>query len=192
MNKNLKIIFILFFVSAMVASFGFFIKSQNSNFKKTTQRLQIINQLSNMFILSPAFLNGNQIPDKYGCHGQDINPPLEFSGVLQETKSLVLIVDDPDAPSGDWVHWLVFNINPQIAGISENAIPAGATVGLNSFGNEIYEGPCPSSGTHRYHFKLYALDTFLNLSASAEKSDVLLAMDKHILTQADLMGTYSR
>lgn len=145
-----------------------------------------------MIINSPAFADKTAIPSQYGCHGQDINPPLEISGVPEAAKSLVLIVDDPDAPAGDWVHWLLWNIDPQISKIEENSSPRGAVSGLNDFGSQGYGGPCPHNGTHRYQFKAYALDTLLELPLSTRKANLLQALAGHILDQAIITGTYSR
>jgi len=194
-----KIIIIILFLLAAVALVIFYFFSQNrrsflipSDLDQLIEE-QTINNFSNaknMFNISSVFPDGGQIPDKYGCRGEDINPPLKFSGVPKGTRSLALIIDDPDAPSGDWVHWLVFNIDPQTAEISENSVPAGATIGLNSSNRTAYDSLCPPRGTHHYHFKLYALDTTL-MSASAQKSDLLAVMDGHILAQAELIGTYS-
>ena len=144
-----------------------------------------------MEIQSPAFENNGYIPSKYTCQGEDINPPLQISQVPQEAKSLVLIVDDPDAPMGTWVHWVVWNIPPKIKEISEKSLPQGAVEGLNDFQKHSYGGPCPPSGTHRYFFKLYALDTILNLDTSSTKNDLERAMKGHILDQAQLIGLYS-
>ena len=143
-------------------------------------------------LTSSAFADGQAIPEKYGCQGENINPPLEFKEVPESAKSLALIVDDPDAPAGDWVHWLVWNIKPQTTGIDAASVPAGATKGKNDFGNNNYGGPCPPSGTHRYQFKLYALDAELNLPPATDKAALLKAMDSHILAQAQLTGAYSR
>ena len=150
--------------------------------------------IGNMIIKSSAFQNKELIPSKYTCDGEDINPPLEIEGVPEEAKSLVLIVDDPDAPMGTWVHWVVWNISPEIKHIGEDSIPAaaGAQEGMTDFGRPGYGGPCPPSGTHRYFFKLYALDTELDLPASARKEDVEEAMKGHILDSATLVGLYKR
>jgi len=144
-----------------------------------------------MFNISSVFLNNAQISDKYGCHGENVNPPFEFHDTPKGTKSLVLIVDDPDAPDGDWVHWLIFNIDPQTISISENSVPIGATVGINSFGKNSYGGPCPPNGTHNYNFKFYAIDTTLNLASGVKKSDVLSAIKGHIIAQTILIGKYN-
>ena len=145
-----------------------------------------------MKLSSPAFENNQAIPSQYSCDGQDINPPLKISEAPENAASLVLIMDDPDAPMGTWVHWLVWNINPQTTEIAENNVPAGAVEGTTSFGRTGYGGPCPPSGTHRYFFKIYALDTKLDLSIEADKEKLEEAMDGHILAQAELIGLYSR
>lgn len=145
-----------------------------------------------MKLTSPAFKNNEKIPAKYTCDGDDINPPLQIDEVPTNTQSLVLIVDDPDAPAGDWVHWTLWNINPQIKEITENSIPKEAVEGMTDFGKPGYGGPCPPSGIHHYFFKLYALDTQLNLAPSINKTKVVLTIQGHILAQAELIGLYSR
>ena len=122
-------------------------------------------------LTSPAFGHNDRIPDIYTCAGKDINPPLRIQNIPQNTKSLVLIMDDPDAPMGTWNHWIVFNI-PPIDAIKEDSVPEGASHGKNSWGRFDYGGPCPPSGIHRYFFRLYALDTFLDkdIVITAEKS----------------------
>lgn len=145
-----------------------------------------------MQITSPVFENNQQIPAKYSCDGDNINPPLQITETPEGIQSLVLISDDPDAPSGDWVHWLIFNIDPQTSEIAENSVPQGAIEGTNSFGNTSYGGPCPPSGTHRYFFKLYALDTRLDLREDNNKQDLLKAMQNHIIDSAELIGLYQR
>ena len=142
-------------------------------------------------IASTAFAEGEMIPKKYTCDGDDISPPLQISDVPENTKSLALIMDDPDAPVGVWDHWIVFNIPASISQISEGEEPQG-TPGKNSWGRTGYGGPCPPSGTHRYFFKLYALDTMLDLEPGASKKKVLKAMEGHILAQGELMGKYKR
>ena len=145
-----------------------------------------------MIISTPAFKNGENIPSKYTCDGENINPPLEISGVPTGTKSLVLIMDDPDSPSGTWLHWSVWNISPQTTEIPENSVPAGAKEGLTSFGEIGYGGPCPHSGKHRYFFRLYALDSKLDLPQGASRTELEQAMAGHILAEAELMGLYER
>ena len=145
-----------------------------------------------MKITSPAFADKQMIPQKYTCDGENINPPLQITEVPSNTQSLVLIVDDPDAPSGDWVHWLVWNINPETKLITENESPQGAIQGTNDFGKQNYGGPCPPSGIHHYQFKIYGLDTTLNLSSSSRKKDLETAMANHILDKDMLIGLYQR
>lgn len=142
-----------------------------------------------LIIASPAFENNKPIPRKYSCDGEDVNPPLSIEGVPEGTKSLVLIVDDPDAPMGTWDHWIVWNIQPTNR-IGENTVPG--VEGLNSFRKHSYGGPCPPSGTHRYFFKVYALDTKLSLNPDSKKRDVENAMKAHILASSELVGLYSR
>lgn len=145
-----------------------------------------------MNIQSPAFSHNGAIPPKYTCDGDDVSPPLLISGAPKNAKSLALIADDPDAPRGTWVHWVAWNIPPETMEIAEGALPADARDGVTDFGRAGYGGPCPPSGTHRYFFKLYALDTMLNLSATATKTDLEGAMRGHILAETQLVGTYCR
>ena len=144
-----------------------------------------------MKITSLAFNNNQPIPPRYTCDGNNINPPLSFSDIPAGLKSLVLIVDDPDAPLGTWAHWVVFNIPKEVREIKENSIPQGVQ-GTTSFGKPGYGGPCPPSGTHRYFFKLYALDTILPFTDKADKKAVEAVMQNHILTQVELIGLYSK
>jgi hypothetical protein len=144
----------------------------------------------NMRISSPAFEDGEYLPVKYTCDGLDISPPLNFSNIPRDAKSLALIVEDPDAPGGVFVHWLVWNILPNTTGFSEGeniTFPQG----INDFGMKRYKGPCPPSGSiHRYFFRLYALDTLLDLSEGATKKQLEAAMSGHILDEAELIGRY--
>ena len=143
-------------------------------------------------LTSEAFANGQSIPAKYSCVGKNISPTLAWDKPPAGTKSFALIVDDPDAPMGTWVHWVLFNIPPSTASLQENANSSTMSAGKNSSGNTRYDGPCPPSGTHRYFFKLYALDSTLSLSPGATKEQVLKAMEGHILAQGELMGTFSK
>lgn len=196
MKKNFFILIILL----LALGFGvFYLFSKNSRSFSTSSDIEQLEEQANynsslntMLTITSDFPNGGQISDNYGCRGADINPSLVFSGVPIDAQSLALIVDDPDAPSGDWVHWLVFNIAPNISGINEDSVPAGAVLGTTSFGKAEYGGPCPPSGTHHYHFRLYALDTVLDLSSLADKADIIAAIKGHILDQAELVGTYSQ
>ncbi|PIZ98050.1 MAG: YbhB/YbcL family Raf kinase inhibitor-like protein [Candidatus Levybacteria bacterium CG_4_10_14_0_2_um_filter_35_8] len=148
--------------------------------------------MQKMKILSANFLNNQKIPSKYTCDSSNINPELKFSDIPETAKSLVLIMDDPDAPIGLFVHWVLFNMDPKSILISENSIPKSAIQGINSSGTNKYIGPCPPSGTHRYFFKLYALDKLLVLSSGCGKKAVEAAMEGHILEKAELMGLYER
>lgn len=149
-----------------------------------------------MKITSSAFVEGASIPLKYTCDGEDVSPPLAWSDVPAGVKSLALICDDPDAPVGTWVHWVLFDLPPTLASLPEGVLAskeaAGGTHGTNSWRRPGYGGPCPPSGTHRYFFKLYALDATLGLDNRATAKDVLTAMQGHVLAQAQLMGRYRR
>jgi Raf kinase inhibitor-like YbhB/YbcL family protein len=142
-----------------------------------------------MRISSPAFKHNELIPVKYTCDGDDVNPPLIIEEVPRGAESLVLIVDDPDAPMGTWVHWVVWNI-PLTEKIGEDSVPG--TEGVNNFGKHSYGGPCPPSGTHRYFFKVYALDTKLDIKKDSRKKDVENAMEGHIIDKAEIIGLYKR
>ncbi|UCF44564.1 MAG: YbhB/YbcL family Raf kinase inhibitor-like protein [Planctomycetota bacterium] len=148
-------------------------------------------------VTSSAFEEGGMIPSKYTCDGDDISPPLQWDAVPEGTKSIALISDDPDAPMGTWVHWVLFNWPADSREIAENIrpdkiLPNGAKQGITDFRRIGYGGPCPPSGTHRYFFKIYALDTMLDLDAGADKRALLEAMEGHILGQGQLMGRYKR
>jgi Raf kinase inhibitor-like YbhB/YbcL family protein len=143
-------------------------------------------------VTSSAFTEGEMIPRKFTCDADDINPPLALAGVPAAAKSLVLIVDDPDAPRGTWTHWLIWNIDPATYGIRENSVPAGAVLGKNDFGRTPYGGPCPPSGVHRYFFKFYALDSRLALKDGASRKDLEKAMRGHVIAEGQLMGKYQR
>lgn len=142
-----------------------------------------------MKLTSPEFSNNQPIPKRFTCEGKDINPQLNIEGMPAAAKSLALIMDDPDAPMGTWVHWVVFNI-PVSGKIEENSIPG--IQGMTNSGRPGYHGPCPPSGTHRYFFKVYALDIELCLSAKASKGQLEKAMQGHILEEAQLVGLYKR
>jgi len=144
-----------------------------------------------MKITSSAFQQGGNIPSKFTCDGANTSPPLQISDMPSEAKSLVLIVDDPDAPSGLFTHWAVWNISPQTSAIAEGSTPKGAQ-GTNDFGKSGYGGPCPPSGTHRYYFKIFALDRELDLPSGAKRSELNTAMKGHVIGQGELMGRYSR
>ena len=150
-----------------------------------------------MQVTSTAFKDGQPIPRQYTCDGVNISPPLEWNGTPKSAKTIAIIADDPDAPSGTWVHWVVYNLPAENIGLVENLpltedLKAGGFQGKNDFEKIGYGGPCPPSGTHRYFFKVYALDIELPLKAGATKPEVEKAMQGHIVAQAQLMGTYSR
>lgn len=145
-----------------------------------------------MELTSPAFEDGEDIPLEYTCDGDNINPPLSIANVPPESKSLVLIMDDPDAPEEVFVHWLLWNINPKISEIKEGQVPEGAVQGLNSAGQKNYTGPCPAMGTHHYFFRLYALKKALEISSNSEREKLGEEMAEHIIAQTQLMGLYSR
>jgi Raf kinase inhibitor-like YbhB/YbcL family protein len=150
-----------------------------------------------MHLTSTAFSYGEFIPTKYSCKGEDVSPSLTWTEPPAGTQSFALIMDDPDAPVGTWVHWVLFNLPASARGLSEG-MPAdltftdGSVQGVTSARSHGYHGPCPPSSTHRYFFKLYALDTMLSLTSDADKKEVLVAMEDHILAQAELMGKFSK
>lgn len=142
-----------------------------------------------MKLTSPEFEHNGFIPKKFTCQGEDINPLLVIEGIPDGAESLALVVDDPDAPIGTWVHWVVYNI-PVVSKIDEDSIPGKQA--MNDFRRKDYGGPCPPSGTHRYFFKIYALDAELNLEAGSGKDELEEAMEGHILAKAELIGLYKR
>jgi hypothetical protein len=142
-----------------------------------------------MQIKCPLFDINETIPEKYTCAGENVNPPLEINDIPDNTKSLVLIVDDPDAPGGTFTHWVVYNMDP-IKKIEEDSIPG--TQGLNDFKKADYRGPCPPNGEHQYFFKLYALDTKLSLDQGTEREKVISEMQDHIIDSCNTMGVYSK
>ena len=148
-------------------------------------------------IKSSAFSAGEAIPRKYTCDGDEVSPPLSWSNMPPKTRSFALIVDDPDSPVGTWVHWVIYNIPAQVSLLPEGvasgpSLPVGGQQGNNGMGQLGYQGPCPPGGTHRYFFKLYALDKVLNVPQGVDKEHLLRAMKGHILAQAELMGLYTR
>jgi Raf kinase inhibitor-like YbhB/YbcL family protein len=150
-----------------------------------------------ILVESAAFKHNQPIPSKYTCDGQEVSPPVAWKNVPEKTKSIVLICDDPDAPAGTWVHWVCYDIPANVMFIPEgvpkaDTLPGGGKQGTTDFRNIGYGGPCPPSGTHRYFFKVYALDSMLNLPAGKSKKDIEHAMKGHIINQGELVGTYSR
>lgn len=145
-----------------------------------------------MTITSTAIQANGNILSQYTCDGPNISPPLTFSEIPIEAKSLVLIVDDPDAPNGTFTHWLLYDMPPSILAIPENDTPQVGKVGTNDFGNAGYSGPCPPNGTHHYYCRLYALDVMLDLPEGAGRQEVEEAMSGHIFQDATVMGTYTK
>jgi hypothetical protein len=148
-------------------------------------------------LTSPAFTHEAAIPERYTCVGEDISPALAWGEPPAGTQSFALIMDDPDAPGGTWVHWVLFNIPASARSLPETfpsdaTLPDGSMSGNSSFGGPGYGGPCPPSGTHRYFFKLYALDEMLAISAGATKGELEKAMVGHILATGELMGTFTK
>ena len=161
----------------------------------TTENL--INSTSTMFITSPSFNNNERIPQKFTCDGFDkltagggnVNPELDIGNVPAGAKSLALIMDDPDAPmASGFTHWLVWNIDPEVANIGEGSIPSGSVEGKNDSGKVGYVGPCPPSGIHHYHFTIYALNTMLDLKSGSDKASLQSEINKYLIAKADLVG----
>ena len=144
-----------------------------------------------MNVTSSAFQEGGDIPSKFSRDGGNVNPPLRIEGTPENAKSLVLIVDDPDAPVGLFTHWLVWNIDPKTTEIPEKSLPKGAVQGTNDYPNLGYGGPQPPSGTHRYYFKIFALDQTLDLHSGAKRQELDKAMNGHIIAQGQSMGRYT-
>lgn len=146
---------------------------------------------------SSAYLDGDEIPTRFTCEGEDLSPPIAWNGVPEDAISFALIMEDPDAPIGTWVHWVVYNLPAETIDLSAGVgsgpgLPDGALHGRNDWGDAAYGGPCPPGGTHRYFIYVFALDTVLDLPAGASSADVRDTMKGHILGQAQLMGKYSR
>lgn len=145
-----------------------------------------------MRIVSPAFAQDAAIPVEFTCDGKNVHPPLVVTGVPENAKTLALVVDDPDAPFGTWTHWLVWNAPASTIEMTAVKLPTGAVEGTTSFGKPGYGGPCPPAGTHRYFFKLYALDVALDLTPAADAKALDAAMEGHVLDKAGLVGRYGR
>ena len=154
-------------------------------------------EAATLSLASKAFKAGTRIPAKYTADGPNVSPALRWTGVPEGTKSLALVCDDPDAPVGTWIHWVIYDIPPSSTSLPENVPktpegPGGSIQGVNDFKRYGYGGPCPPGGTHRYFFKIYALDTLIEKKAGLSKKKLLKEMEGHILAQGELMGTYSR
>lgn len=176
----------LYFISLVIISFAIAFVWSRTQFKP----VQLIQM--HMIIESIAFKNGESIPSVYTCDGKGINPEIKISNVPQGTKSLALILEDPDVSGGVFIHWVMWNIPSSVETVPEDGIPEGAKEGLNSAGKKGYTGPCPPTGTHRYYFKFYALDTEPTLFSDTDAQILQKEISGHILDQAYLMGTYSR
>lgn len=174
----------------LVFIFVFFIPYSAKEEAQKQNNIKLIQ--NNMQIASQVFAEGEYIPAKYTCLGEGINPPLQWSQVPANTKSLALIVDDPDATIGVFSHWVLWNIPVRVGVLMENSIPTDAVVGTGSSGANHYVGPCPPSGVHHYRFKLYALDAMLSLPPSAGQKDLESAMVGHILEQSELIGLFKK
>jgi Raf kinase inhibitor-like YbhB/YbcL family protein len=149
--------------------------------------------MDNLKVSSPSFNEGEMVPSKFTCDGQNVSPEIRWEGLPEGTKSLALICDDPDAPGGDFVHWVVFNIPVGACGLEENAgVGDIADLGMTDYGLRCYKGPCPPSGTHHYYFKLYALDTMLEADRNIDKYSLLDKMEGHMLAKGELVGLYKR
>jgi Raf kinase inhibitor-like YbhB/YbcL family protein len=199
MKKPVSIFYVIFafgsifliaiLVAGMISALG---RDNEKGLDQNQSEVEMTLQLT-----SNAFEAGKPIPAKYSCRGEDISPALAWSEPPAGTQSFALIMDDPDAPVGTWIHWVIYNIPASARGLPE-AVPANAELsdgsfnGRNSWGRIGYGGPCPPSGTHRYFFKLYALDEMLGLSSGADKGELLKAMEGHVLALGELMGTFSR
>jgi Raf kinase inhibitor-like YbhB/YbcL family protein len=179
-----------FFAVCLITGFCLLVVSHASGQTKGGQDMAIK-------VTSTAFSEGQMIPKQYTCDGEDISPPITWSGVPDGAKSIALICDDPDAPMGTWVHWVLFNVSPKTEGLAEGVsssktLENGGNHGTNDFRKFGYGGPCPPGGTHRYYFKVYALDTLLDLDPGITKADLVKAMKGHILAEGQLMGRYKR
>jgi Raf kinase inhibitor-like YbhB/YbcL family protein len=157
-----------------------------------SQRAIIYKKEAKMRIKSPAFEDMDRMPERYTCDGQNVNPPLWTEDVPASAKSLALVLEDPDAPRGTFTHWVVWNIPPETREIQMGMLPEGAKQGVNDFKRSQYGGPCPPSGTHRYVFKLFALNSKLDLKGNAKKADLERAMKGHILAEAQLIALYGK
>ncbi len=193
MNRKTGAVVLIFLFAAMVFISGCVQNEKaqapvNKEFPETGKGDESMN-IQSIKVSSSAFTSNGSIPEKYTCDGQNINPPLEFEGIPEQAESLVLIVDDPDAPTKTFTHWIIWNIEP-VAKIEEDSIPG--VEGLNDFKEIGYGGPCPPSGTHRYFFRVYALDKNLDLKAGSGRKDLENEMIGHIIAEGELMGKYRK
>jgi len=194
----MRVLYILLFIIVVGAIAGSFVvagTSRDRDARINENKKDIINNqnisMNTLTLTSSAFGNNGKIPERYTCDGEGVNPSLEISGVDESAKSLVLIMDDPDAPSGVWDHWVKFNISTSTTEIKEASEPEGIA-GVGTSGNKDYLPPCPPDREHRYFFKLFSLDTKLDLKEGSTKKEVEKAMEGHILQSAELIGLYER
>ncbi|MEK7584857.1 MAG: YbhB/YbcL family Raf kinase inhibitor-like protein [Patescibacteria group bacterium] len=190
-----KTIFFVLIVLIIFATVGLVVYSLRIQQRyQEALRAQIIkdNTMGTLLLTSPVFQHNREIPARYTCQGDEVNPELLIQGTPSGTRSLVLIMDDPDAPVGVWDHWVLWNIAPETTEIAENSTPPGAVVGVNSGGQTRYQGPCPPSGTHRYQFTVYAIMDVLSLAPGSDKQTVLKAITGKVLDQCTLVGLYEK
>lgn len=189
-SKNTLLFFAI--VAAVAAAAAWIVSGWRAASEKGMDAEDNRVMLGAMQITSPAFGHHQEIPRQFTCDGANLRPSLNIAASPAGTKSFALIVDDPDAPRGTWVHWTLWNIPPETTEVPGAALPAGAREGKTSFGKPGWGGPCPPSGTHRYFFKLYALDTALPLAPAADAAALEKAMAGHVLAEAELVGLYKR
>ena len=185
----------MYFVIVLLIVAGFAVYySRTKRFNQATPPPQIMSNdiIGTLTLTSPAFQHNGEIPSRYTCQGDDVNPQLVIQGVPEGTRSLVLVLDDPDAPSGVWDHWVLWNIAPETKDIAENSTPPGAVAGTNSSGQARYQGPCPPSGTHRDRFTVYAVADVLSLAPGSGKQTVLQVITDKVLEQFTLVGLYQK
>lgn len=187
--KTQKILLVIVIIA--IAGGGIFMLRPKEKIPQPSQPQVTTTRAQEFQLTSSAFSHYQQIPEKYTCDGEDISPPLTISGTPKEAQSLLLIVDDPDSSSGEFVHWVVANILPEVQDIAEGIIPSQSSVGMTSFGKEQYGGPCPPKGTHRYFFTLYALDIKLGMIGKTKK-ELMESINGHSLAKALLIGTYTK
>ena len=185
----LKYVYIFILVNLILLSSC---KEDNNDDSKTKGDIKM-----DIKITSPAFEDGGMIPAKYTCDGSDISPPLGWENIPADAESIALICDDPDAPMGTFVHWVMYNVPADKGSLEENiaddeTLDDGTRQGISSFGKTGYGGPCPPSGTHRYFFKIYALDVKINTNGIMDKKSLLNAMDGHVVAEGKFMGRYTR
>ena len=192
-HSPLRFGIIVLILAILVLFFVFMFSKQNqSTVNNEPNSRSSTNKNGGLEITSPAFRNNQSIPARYTCNGRDIHPPLSFAKIPPNTRILVLMAEDPDAPSKPFTHWLAWNLIPNIKLLEEGRLPDGSLEGQNDFGLIGYNGPCPATGTHHYHFKVYALDIPLVLNAGISKEQLDAAIAGHVIEEATLIGTYKK